>query len=147
MATQLQLRRGTAQENAAFIGAQGELSYSTDTQGLHIHNGEKAGGFNVPVLVASQMPTSANNWTWYRKYSDGWVEQGGYLGAVAANSFKTFTFPIPYKGLHNYIITASGLRAGVTWGGSENRTGEFCTIGNTASTENYIDLYTCGVAA
>ena len=29
------------------------------------------------MLVAVQRPTAANNYTWYRKYSDGWVEQGG----------------------------------------------------------------------
>ena len=28
-------------------------------------------------VVASQAPTAANNYTWYRKYKSGWVEQGG----------------------------------------------------------------------
>lgn len=27
-------------------------------------------------LIAYQAPTSGNNYTWYRKYADGWVEQG-----------------------------------------------------------------------
>ena len=29
------------------------------------------------VVVDKQDPSSSNNYTWYRKYSDGWVEQGG----------------------------------------------------------------------
>lgn len=118
---------------------------SADSKGTAIATTEWAHGHGI--LVASQMPTAANNWTWYRKYSDGWVEQGGYIGAVATNSAKTFTFPIPYKGLHDYIIVATGVRAGVAWGGVGSRTGEYCTIVSTASTENYIDVYTCGLAA
>ena len=34
----------------------------------------------LPIfLVDVQYPTAENNYTWYRKYSDGWVEQGGLL--------------------------------------------------------------------
>lgn len=29
-------------------------------------------------VIAFQAPTAANNYTWYRKYADGWVEQGGH---------------------------------------------------------------------
>lgn len=28
-------------------------------------------------VIEFQVPTAANNYTWYRKYADGWVEQGG----------------------------------------------------------------------
>ena len=28
-------------------------------------------------VIDFQEPTSANNYTWYRKYKSGWVEQGG----------------------------------------------------------------------
>ncbi|MBR4419679.1 MAG: hypothetical protein IKT32_02250 [Clostridia bacterium] len=31
---------------------------------------------NIDYVVASQMPTAGNNYTWYRKYKSGWVEQG-----------------------------------------------------------------------
>ena len=36
-------------------------------------------------VIAFQAPTSENNYTWYRKYADGWVEQGGM------NSYGTGT--------------------------------------------------------
>lgn len=29
------------------------------------------------VVVEYQMPNANNNYTWYRKYASGWVEQGG----------------------------------------------------------------------
>jgi hypothetical protein len=47
MATQVQLRRGTATENDAFTGAQGELSYDTTNKRLRIHDGATAGGFEI----------------------------------------------------------------------------------------------------
>lgn len=28
-------------------------------------------------VIEYQEPTAANNWSWYRLYADGWVEQGG----------------------------------------------------------------------
>ena len=32
---------------------------------------------NIDYVVESQLPTAQNNYTWYRKYKSGWVEQGG----------------------------------------------------------------------
>ncbi len=32
---------------------------------------------DIDYVVAWQNPTSENNYTWYRKYKSGWVEQGG----------------------------------------------------------------------
>ena len=33
----------------------------------------------IDFVVESQLPTSGNNYTWYRKYKSGWVEQGGIV--------------------------------------------------------------------
>ena len=44
-------------------------------------------------VVSSQEPTSANGYTWYRKYKSGWCEQGGTKKA----SIKTITLPIVMK--------------------------------------------------
>lgn len=44
MSTQVQLRRGTAEQNDMFVGAEGELTYCTDTQELRIHDGSTVGG-------------------------------------------------------------------------------------------------------
>ena len=47
MSIEVQLRRGTAAENAAFTGQEGELVYTTDTKDLFVHDGSTAGG--IPV--------------------------------------------------------------------------------------------------
>lgn len=49
--------------------------------------------------------------TWYRKYSDGWIEQGGEV-AVRGNtkSWTTVSFPISFSDT-NYTIVTSGLNA------------------------------------
>lgn len=47
-------------------------------------------------VIEFQAPTAENNYTWYRKYADGWVEQGGYI-ASDTNSYtaKPITLPVP----------------------------------------------------
>lgn len=80
MATQLQLRRGTTEQNANFVGAQGEITMDIDTNALRVHNGTTAGGAAIiDTIVAFQRPTEENGYTWYRRYSSGWVEQGGNI--------------------------------------------------------------------
>lgn len=45
------------------------------------------------VVVEWQVPTSENNYTWYRKYSSGWVEQGG-LVSTPNDAEMTINLPI-----------------------------------------------------
>ena len=94
MAIQLQLRKGTKVQNDAFTGAEGELTYDSTTKGLRIHDGSTQGGIEIPTLVAVQHPTADNDYTWYRKWSDGWVEQGGWFLGTASGVAKTITLPI-----------------------------------------------------
>ena len=54
-------------------------------------------------VIAFQAPTAGNNYTWYRKYVDGWVEQGGIL-SVASNSQASATLPVVMADA-NYTIT------------------------------------------
>lgn len=86
MATQLQLRKGTKVQNDAFTGAEGELTYDSTSKGLRLHDGVQQGGYMVDPVVAWQAPTAENNYTWYRKYSSGWVEQGGLCSGTAENN-------------------------------------------------------------
>lgn len=44
------------------------------------------GANTVDYVVEWQLPTAANNYTWYRKYKSGWVEQGGYGAAGTSYS-------------------------------------------------------------
>lgn len=44
-------------------------------------------------VIESQLPTADNNYTWYRKYKSGWVEQGGRTDLTSGNN--NITLPIP----------------------------------------------------
>lgn len=56
---------GNSNNQAQYIG-----QILDDTNTTKVNN-------QVDYVVAFQKPTSANNYTWYRKYASGWVEQGG----------------------------------------------------------------------
>ena len=64
MATQTQLRRGTAAQNNSFTGAVGELSYDTENKSVRVHDGSTAGGIEVltgngAALIAGVLTTTA----------------------------------------------------------------------------------------
>lgn len=105
MAKQLQVRRGTTMSNNLFTGAAGEITMDTTTKGLHIHDGSKRGGYKVPTLVDVQYPSAENNYTWYRKYSDGWVEQGGLIapGTTGWKAATTIALPVEMENNKYYI--------------------------------------------
>lgn len=58
----------------------------------------------LPVfLVAKQDPNSSNNYTWYRKWSDGWVEQGGTTGANSDSQYS-FTLPVAMANANYQVL-------------------------------------------
>lgn len=54
-------------------------------------------GLNGFDIVDFQEPTSSNNYTWYKKYRNGWVEQGGFgtLPAQSANTVGSARLNLP----------------------------------------------------
>lgn len=60
-------------------------------------------------VVEFQEPTAANNYTWYRKYADGWVEQGGRK----SNNTGTCTLPVEMSDT-NYTILTLGINNGIS---------------------------------
>ncbi len=56
MATQVQIRRGTATENDAFTGASGELTFDTPNKRVRVHDGSTAGGFELKHANAGDEP-------------------------------------------------------------------------------------------
>ena len=64
---------------------------------------------NTPIATADyvvewQAPTSENNYTWYRKYKSGWVEQGGTIVGNATTA--TINLPVAMADT-NYQVTVS----------------------------------------
>lgn len=61
------------------------------------------------VLIEKQLPTSANGYTWYNLYSDGWCEQGGsgnFAGGTTVSENVTVSLPKTYS---NDRYTVSGI--------------------------------------
>lgn len=159
MATQLQLRKGTKIQNDAFTGAEAELTYDTTSKGLRIHDGETQGGHEVPVLVAVQRPTAENNYTWFRKWSDGWVEQGGSQKFTAAQTvYTTVNLPVEMANSDYTLVSQPGytIITGTNKGqhvasrnGLKTTTTIFIAAYGAGSTDltDYIDWQVSGMAA
>lgn len=49
---------------------------------------------NIDFVIEWQKPTADNNYTWYRKYKSGWVEQGCCLEQNVSSDGNTFTLPV-----------------------------------------------------
>lgn len=46
-------------------------------------------------VIEFQAPTAGNNYTWYRKYADGWVEQGGIIFPTTSTPTRvSVTLPV-----------------------------------------------------
>lgn len=70
------------------------------------------------VVIKEKKPTDTDL-TWYRLYSDGWLEQGGITGKVADYGTATITLPLQFLDTH-YIVTYSNWRTGTTDDGNFN---------------------------
>ena len=87
------------------ITNQGALDAMTLATGLaHVES-------NVATLKNTKLENStphiidswSNGKNWYRKYSDGWIEQGGWQGASSTNTTVTLNTPFTTT---NYTVTA-----------------------------------------
>ncbi len=53
-------------------------------------------------VIESQTPTAENNYTWYRKYKSGWVEQGGYVSQGGGGI--SVSLPVKMSSVNYHII-------------------------------------------
>ena len=66
-------------------------------------------------VIEFQEPTAANNYTWYRKYRDGWVEQGGLCSGTAESN--SVTMPIEMSNTEYQVLAISDPTDSVNgWG-------------------------------
>lgn len=86
----------------------------------------------IDYVIEWQTPTAANNYTWYRKYKSGWVEQGG-VSSNATTSGVLVTMPITMADT-NYPILVSPVNGGAYstsgYGGSDKTTTTFKVYSN-----------------
>lgn len=150
MAKQLQIRRGTTMANDVFIGAEGEITMDTTTKGLRVHDGQTAGGFKIDTVVDFQVPTASNNYTWYRKYSSGWVEQGGTCVSSSTQNQFAVTYPVEMAdanyNLQVTIVTDTNSNSPTYYAvgaRTKSATGFTCYMSNNITK----DWRICGMAA
>ena len=67
------------------------ICYITDdvSGGISVYTKAQADSIFVAKgheVIEFQAPTAGNNYTWYRKYADGWVEQGGVFTGLTNGS-------------------------------------------------------------
>ena len=80
----------------------------------------------VDYVVEKQDPTSANGYTWYRKYKSGWVEQGGVLSQTGG--VKSVSFPVEMADTNYTLIRVQNQTSSIQsnypgWtSGTESRT-------------------------
>ena len=88
-------------------------------------NAEMFNDLNAHKVIEFQTPTSANGYTWYRKYADGWVEQGGraLVPATNASSSSTvvITLPVPIQTPESAVLSYNGLNASENFANCENQ--------------------------
>lgn len=76
-------------------------------------NAEMFNDLNAHKVIEFQAPTSTNGYTWYRKYADGWVEQGGRCTVPATNGLSgssvNVTLPVPIATPEQATLAYNGM--------------------------------------
>lgn len=60
-------------------------------------------------IVEKQDPTAGNNYTWYRKYKSGWVEQGGVI--TNSSGTASVTIPVEMSDTNYTVLIGDGVFA------------------------------------
>lgn len=98
----------TVQPNAVRYRAMVQLAVSTTDEALETCTSVLAdvAALKYDYVVDFQAPTAQNNYTWYRKYKSGWVEQGGHYTHNNVEGTVTTTLAVEMADTHyNLQIT------------------------------------------
>ena len=79
-----------------------DVNAIADTLNSKVDLADGANQASVDYVVESQYPTAENNYTWYRLYKSGWVEQGGVIGT--SSTYRTVNLLKSYNDT-NYTLT------------------------------------------
>lgn len=90
-----------------------------NTAGL---NTEMFNDLNAHKVIEYQEPTADNGYTWYRKYADGWCEQGGLttVSTTANNAVYTISITLPVEMADNNYTGFCSVQfgGGSAWNGT-----------------------------
>lgn len=85
------------------------------------------------TVIEWQAPTAANNYTWYRKYASGWVEQGG----IKLASGSTATLPVEMADTNYTVLVSCSWETSTSSGTRGNDTSDKTTTGFIAHVDNH----------
>jgi hypothetical protein len=127
MATQLQIRRGTNSQVAAFTGAEGEIVVNTTNDSVHVNDGSTAGGFEMARADLNNVSDTSLN------------------AALTGNTVSALT--ITTLTLGSTAITATGAELNILDGVTATATELNLLDGVTATTAelNYVDGVTSAI--
>lgn len=83
-------------------------------------------------VIEFQAPTAQNNYTWYRKYADGWVEQGGTTSITSTADGVVATLAVEMADAY-YSVTATPVINDNTWIG--------VWVNRVSATQVKVDMY------
>ena len=100
----------------------------------------------VPYIIDSYISEDGNSW--YRKYSDGWIEQGGYFAGNNTLGYQDITFPIAFVNKPVQVYTYGDLTDNWFTATTTQTVGMYSTaygaIGITTTTKFRISSYNDG---
>ena len=103
-------------------------------------------------VVSKQDPTPENGYTWYRKYSDGWVECG--MQYTWSGAWTTISLPVAMRDANSYTCTAGGYRTDSSpyqqitcFRNYTATTVDIWSSDDTTSNPATVRIYICGMAA
>lgn len=101
----------------------------------------------IDFVVEWQLPTADNNYTWYRKYKSGWVEQGGRVtinNTISASNVRV-TFPVEMANGNYTAICANNANVGIAgYVGWESTTA--MSVGTMTSKSGTTTWFVAGMA-
>ena len=76
---------------------------------------------DIDYVVEYQRPTAANNYTWYRLYKSGWVEQGSIeqkaQTVTGADYGISYTLPVKMRDNNYTGVATASFGGGSGWNG------------------------------
>jgi hypothetical protein len=96
---------------------------------------------NVPLHGVVETWKSSDGLSWYRKWSDGWIEQGGVTDAASTSS-KSLTFNTPFTNIPNVQLTGVKSINGTSTGSIGDGSG--CMAVNNVTKTNFGYISTSG---
>lgn len=129
-----------------------------NTAGLNaeLFNGKADVSTVAHVVTEYQAPTADNNYTWYRKYADGWVEQGGKITPTSDSlalpgSLVNLLIPMVDQNYNIYAVQCDVNDTGTNFSNnaviSRPTTTTTCNITQYASSGHQISWEVKGIAA